>query len=131
MNFKEYLSEKPVEGDKEEYTKFFNKMLKKYGVESPEELSKEERKKFFDEVDAGWEADNETDMDENTEEAELDSIASRVDEAIWNDLDPKLQKAIDQMDKDINAVYKLVPKALHKDLKKWQNEFDSYVVDKL
>jgi len=54
-----YLNE--VKGDKEEYQKFFNNMLKKYGVSSVTELSPEEKKKFYDEIDAGWEGDNEKD----------------------------------------------------------------------
>lgn len=123
MNFKDYLQESPKPGDKKEYTAYFNKILKKYGVKSPDELDDATKKKFFDEVDAGWEADKETDIDE--------SFKSRIDEANWDDLDPKLQKAIDQMDNDINAIFKLIPKKLHKGLKQWQNEFDSYVVDKL
>ena len=37
------------EGDKEEYTKFFNAALKKFGVDSPADFkSDEEKKKFFD-----------------------------------------------------------------------------------
>jgi hypothetical protein len=46
-------------GDKEEYQKYFQKMLKKYGVKSPEELDDKDKKKFYDEVDKGWKADNE------------------------------------------------------------------------
>ena len=46
-------------GDKEEYQKFFEKMLKKWGIESPDELSDEDKKKFYDEVDAGWKSDEE------------------------------------------------------------------------
>ncbi len=41
-------------GDKEAYTNFFNKMLKKYKVKSPAELSDNEKKKFFNDVKAGW-----------------------------------------------------------------------------
>lgn len=49
--------------DKEEYQKFFDKMLKKYKVKSPAELSDEDKKKFYEEVDAGWKSDKETDKE--------------------------------------------------------------------
>ena len=48
------------EGDKEEYTAFVNKTLKKYGVKSPAELSPEDKKRFYNELDAGWKADDES-----------------------------------------------------------------------
>lgn len=62
--------ESAEDGDKEEYTKFFNKILKKYNVESPEDLSDEDRKKFYDEVDKGWKADHEG-SDESVNEKKL------------------------------------------------------------
>jgi len=46
-----------AKGDKEEYQKFFRKILKKYNVESPAELSYDDKKKFFEEIDAGWKSD--------------------------------------------------------------------------
>jgi hypothetical protein len=46
-------------GDKEEYQKFFKKILKKYKVESPAELSDSDKKKFFEEIDAGWTSNKE------------------------------------------------------------------------
>ena len=65
------LKEKEVseeEGDKEEYTAFVNKTLKKYGVKSPADLSPEDKKRFYDELDAGWKADNEKPEPEDKEE---------------------------------------------------------------
>ena len=56
------------EGDKEEYTAFVNKTLKKYGVKSPAELSPEDKKRFYDELDAGWKADDEKPEPEDKEE---------------------------------------------------------------
>ena len=73
------LKEKEVseeEGDKEEYTAFVNKTLKKYGVKSPAELSPEDKKRFYDELDAGWKADNEKPEPEDKEE-EID-LKTRV-----------------------------------------------------
>lgn len=54
-------ADKNVKGDKEAYTKFFNKMLKKYKAKSPADLSDADKKKFFDELDKNWKADKETD----------------------------------------------------------------------
>ena len=65
LNDKEVSEE---EGDKEEYTAFVNKTLKKYGVKSPAELSPEDKKRFYNELDAGWEADDETPEPEDKEE---------------------------------------------------------------
>lgn len=48
-----------VKGDKEEYQKFFQGMLKKFGVKSPAELSGDKEKEFYDAIDAGWKADDE------------------------------------------------------------------------
>jgi len=53
------------EANKGEYDDYFKKKLKKYGVKSPASLSKDDKKKFYDEVDAGWDAENETDLDED------------------------------------------------------------------
>jgi len=53
---KSLLSE---EGGRDEYTKFFRKMLDKYNISSITELSDEDKKKFFNEIDAGWEGDDE------------------------------------------------------------------------
>ena len=49
----------PEGGDKEAYTKFFNKALKKFGVNSPDELEGEKKKEFFDYVDKNWKGDHE------------------------------------------------------------------------
>ena len=65
LNDKEVSEE---EGDKEEYTAFVNKTLKKYGVKSPAELSPEDKKRFYNELDAGWEADDEKPEPEDKEE---------------------------------------------------------------
>ena len=65
------LKEKEVseeEGDKEEYTAFVNKTLKKYGVKSPADLSPEDKKRFYDELDAGWKGDDEKPEPEDKEE---------------------------------------------------------------
>ena len=43
-----------AKGDGDEYTKFFNKMLKKYKVKSPDQLSTKKMKEFFDEVEKEW-----------------------------------------------------------------------------
>jgi len=59
VNFKTFLSE--ASGDKEAYQKFFNSMLKKFGVKSASELDDKKKKEFYDAIDAGWEADKETD----------------------------------------------------------------------
>jgi hypothetical protein len=48
-----------VKGDKEEYQKFFQGMLKKFGVKSPAELSGDKEKEFYDAIDAGWKSDDE------------------------------------------------------------------------
>jgi hypothetical protein len=56
-----------VKGDKEEYQKFFQGMLKKFGVKSPAELSGDKEKEFYDAIDAGWKADDEK-KEENLEE---------------------------------------------------------------
>ena len=64
------------EGDKEEYTAFVNKTLKKYGVKSPAELSPEDKKRFYDELDAGWKGDDEKPEPEDKEE-EID-LKTRV-----------------------------------------------------
>ena len=50
-----------VEGDKEEYQKFFNAALKKFGVSSPDELDDDKKKEFFNHVDKNWQGDNESD----------------------------------------------------------------------
>ena len=47
------------------YEKFFASAMKKFGVGSPIELSPEDTKKFFNYVDKNWEADEETDEDNN------------------------------------------------------------------
>ena len=49
----------PEGGDKEAYTKFFNKALKKFGVSSPDELEGDKKKEFFDYVDKNWKGDHE------------------------------------------------------------------------
>ena len=51
------------EGDKEDYTKFFNAALKKFGVDSPADFkSDEEKKKFFDYVDKNYKGDHEEEV---------------------------------------------------------------------
>lgn len=49
----------------EKYKKFFNAALKKFGVSSPAELKGDKKKEFFDYVDANYNADNESDVDES------------------------------------------------------------------
>jgi hypothetical protein len=51
-------------GDKEAYTKFFNKALKKFGVDSPAELKGDKEKEFYDYVDKNWKGDEEEKMSE-------------------------------------------------------------------
>ena len=51
------------EGDKEDYTKFFNAALKKFGVDSPADFkSDEEKKKFFNYVDKNYKGDHEEEV---------------------------------------------------------------------
>ena len=50
-----------VEGDKDEYQKFFRGALKKFGVSEPDKLPDEKKKEFYDYVDANWKGDNESD----------------------------------------------------------------------
>ena len=52
---------KEEEGDKDEYTKFFNTALKKWGVSSPDELEDKDKKEFYNYVDRNWKGDNESD----------------------------------------------------------------------
>ena len=67
MTFSEYFkkSQEVNEANKGTYKEFFKGMLKKYKIKSPSELSKEDKVKFYDEIDAGWDAENETDLDES------------------------------------------------------------------
>jgi len=46
-------------GDKEEFQKFFNSVLKKFGVESPKELEGDKKKEFYDYIDKNWKSDDE------------------------------------------------------------------------
>ena len=85
------------EGDKEEYTAFVNKTLKKYGVKSPAELSPEDKKRFYNELDAGWKADDEKPEPEDKEE-EVD-LKTRV----------KDRMKAEQDDDDENTVSAEVP----------------------
>mgnify|MGYP001176052664 CR=1 FL=1 len=55
---------KEAKGDKEEYQKKFNAMLKKHGVDSIEDLSGEEKKKFFDAMDDAHTSDEEEGLEE-------------------------------------------------------------------
>jgi len=66
MTFSEYFkkSQEVNEANKGTYKEFFKGMLKKYKIKSPSELSKEDKVKFYDEIDTGWDAENETDLDE-------------------------------------------------------------------
>ena len=73
------------EGDKEEYTAFVNKTLKKYGVKSPAELSPEDKKRFYNELDAGWKADDEKPEPEDKEE-EVD-LKTRVKDRMEQEKD--------------------------------------------
>ena len=95
------LKEKEVseeEGDKEEYTAFVNKTLKKYGVKSPAELSPEDKKRFYDELDAGWKADNEkTEPEDKEEEADL---KTRVKDRMEQEKDPDIGELPDDEDDD-------------------------------
>ena len=50
-----------VEGDKDEYQKFFRGALKKFGVSEPDKLHDEKKKAFYNYVDANWKGDNESD----------------------------------------------------------------------
>ena len=84
------------EGDKEEYTAFVNKTLKKYGVKSPAELSPEDKKRFYNELDAGWKADDEKPEPEDKEE-EVD-LKTRVKDRM------KAEQEEDEDDKDSGTV---------------------------
>ena len=50
-----------VEGDKDEYQKFFRAALKKFGVSEPDKLPDDKKKAFYNYVDANWKGDNESD----------------------------------------------------------------------
>ena len=50
-----------VEGDKDEYQKFFRAALKKFGVTEPDKLPDDKKKAFYNYVDANWKGDNESD----------------------------------------------------------------------
>ena len=93
LNDKEVSEE---EGDKEEYTAFVNKTLKKYGVKSPAELSPEDKKRFYNELDAGWEADDEKPEPEDKEE-EAD-LKTRVKDRM------KAEQEDDEDDEDSGTV---------------------------
>ena len=51
--------------DETPYEKFFASAMKKFGVNSPIELSPDDTKKFFNYVDKNWEAEEETDEEED------------------------------------------------------------------
>jgi len=54
------------ESDKQKkYKAFFTKALKKFGVESPADLKGGKKAEFFNYVDANYQADNESDVDES------------------------------------------------------------------
>ena len=54
------MAEAVTEGDKEDYTKFFNAALKKFGVKSPADLKDDAKKKeFFNYVDKNYKGDHE------------------------------------------------------------------------
>jgi len=72
--FYEVVEEEATKGDKEEYTAYMNKMLKKYKVSSPDELDEATKKKFFEEVDKGWKSDAE----ESGVEESIDLITDKV-----------------------------------------------------
>ena len=67
-------------GDKEEYQKFVDTMLKKFGVKSPAELSPDKKKEFFDALDAGWEGDNEKPEPEDEETTLGQRIKDRMEQ---------------------------------------------------
>ena len=73
----EFVLEEAKKGDKKEYQAFFDKALKKFGVDSPEDIPKDKKDDFFDYVDANWEGDNESDVDEAVV-LEADSLGSYV-----------------------------------------------------
>jgi len=54
------MAEAVTEGDKEDYTKFFNAALKKFGVKSPADFKDDAKKKeFFNYVDKNYKGDHE------------------------------------------------------------------------
>ena len=58
------MAEAVTEGDKEEYTKFFNAALKKFGVKSPADFKDDAKKKeFFNYVDKNYKGDHEEELD--------------------------------------------------------------------
>ena len=60
------------------YQAFFAKALKKFGVKSPEDLKGDKKKEFFDYVDANYEADNESDVDEAVDVQEILGFAKKA-----------------------------------------------------
>ena len=58
------MAEAVTEGDKEEYTKFFNAALKKFGVKSPADFKDDAKKKeFFNYIDKNFKGDHEEELD--------------------------------------------------------------------
>ena len=87
------------EGDKEEYTAFVNKTLKKYGVKSPAELSPEDKKRFYNELDAGWKADDEKPEPEDKEE-EVD-LKTRVKDRMKAEQEEDEKPYTDKQDSEL------------------------------
>ena len=83
------------EGDKEDYTKFFNAALKKFGVDSPADFkSDEEKKKFFNYVDKNYKGDHEEEVQKLHKEL--------FGEGKMKDLSMKIDDIVAKMKKDKN-----------------------------
>lgn len=80
-------------GDREEYTKFFNKKLDEYGVDSPSELSDEKKKKFFEDVDEGWTSDKEKKKSSDMTAVSVDDIQASESDGFQRRVSTELKKA--------------------------------------
>ena len=101
------MAEAVTEGDKEDYTKFFNAALKKFGVKSPADLKDDAKKKeFFNYVDKNYKGDHEEELDKEdkpTVKKVIDKLkkASKAHADQSKSLEKDLQ---DDVDKTIDTI---------------------------
>ena len=101
------MAEAVTEGDKEEYTKFFNAALKKFGVKSPADFKDDAKKKeFFNYVDKNYKGDHEEELDKEdkpTVKKVIDKLkkASKAHADQSKSLEKDLQ---DDVDKTIDTI---------------------------
>ena len=101
------MAEAVTEGDKEEYTKFFNAALKKFGVKSPADFKDDAKKKeFFNYIDKNFKGDHEEELDKEdkpTVKKVIDKLkkASKAHADQSKSLEKDLQ---DDVDKTIDTI---------------------------